>query len=109
MITGGDASARKAVVGAMNQWTSNVIGLQFTQVSEKKSADIVVTFQKSVISVASRDLGNNNAGLINPNRAPNPPPTISQTDVLGETIIHLSNMGLITGAEIMIDTSSGRI
>jgi hypothetical protein len=46
MILGGDPCVRNAVVKAMSQWTSNLIGPQFTQVSEKKGADIVVTFRQ---------------------------------------------------------------
>ena len=45
MIVGGDAPSRQAVVESINQWGSNVNGLQFTQVSDKNSADIVVNFQ----------------------------------------------------------------
>ena len=46
-IIGGDTSSRQAVLEAMNEWTSNVNGLQFTQVPDKSNADIVVNFQNS--------------------------------------------------------------
>ena len=45
IIIGGDASSKRAVVEALNEWASNVNGLQFTEVSDKNSADITLNFQ----------------------------------------------------------------
>jgi hypothetical protein len=53
MIVGGDAPSRQAVVEAINEWSSNVNGLQFTQVSDKNSADIIVNFQNGGASGSS--------------------------------------------------------
>jgi hypothetical protein len=45
IIIGGDTSSSQAVVEAMNEWTSNINGLQFTGVPDKNNADIVMNFQ----------------------------------------------------------------
>lgn len=100
MIVGGDAPSRQAVVEAINEWASNVNGLQFTQVSDKNSADILVNFQNGGASgsgVGVTDKHNNGLGSITGSE---------HTDIVGETILHGSNNGLIDGAQINIATAA---
>ena len=93
-ISGGDVLSRQAVVEAMNDWASNVNGLQFTQVSDKNSADIVVNFQNAGVSSVkhSNGLGSIKGSI--------------HTDIAGETILHGSSNGLIDGAQINIATAA---
>jgi predicted Zn-dependent protease len=100
MIVGGDAPSRQAVVEAINEWASNVNGLQFTQVSDKNSADIILNFQNGGASGSSgggSDKHNNGLGSIRGS---------GHTDIVGETILHGSNNGLIDGAQINIATAA---
>jgi predicted Zn-dependent protease len=100
MIVGGDAPSRQAVVESINEWTSSVDGLQFTQVSDKNSADIVVNFQ---------NVGRNGGGSVGDTSHSNGLGSIrgsTHTDIVGETILHGSSNGLIDGAQINIATAA---
>jgi len=91
MIIGGDASSRQAVVEALNEWASNVNGLQFIEVSDIKSADIALNFQNGGSGGGSHNQGNG-LGSIRGS---------GHTDIVGETILHGTN-GLINNAQITI-------
>ncbi len=93
-ITRGDASSRQAVVDALDEWASNVKGLNFMPVSDKNSADIVVSFQHSGARSSSSHQNRNGLGSV---RGSN-----GQVDIAGETILHGSGNGLIDGAHITI-------
>jgi Matrixin len=93
MIIGGDTSSSKAVIDALNEWASNVNGLHFMPVSDKNSADIVVSFQHSSGGSSSHK-DRNGLGSV---RGSN-----GQVDIAGETILHGSSNGLIDGAHITI-------
>jgi predicted Zn-dependent protease len=99
MIVGGDAPSRQAVVESINEWASNVNGLQFTQVSNKNSADIVVNFQ----NVGGK--GGGNIGDIGHSNGLGSIRGSTHTDIVGETIPHGSN-GLIDRAQINIATAA---
>lgn len=86
-IIGGDTSSRQAVLEAMNEWTSNVNGLQFTQVPDKSNADIVVNFQNGGGSSTAKHSSGH-----------------SYSEILGETIISASS-GLIDNAQITLATT----
>lgn len=95
-IIGGDAPSRHAVAEAMNEWATNVNALQFTQVLDKSSADIIVNFQNGGASGSGgggSDKHSNGLGSIRGS---------GHTDIVGETILHGSNNGLIDGAQINI-------
>ena len=94
MIIGGDASSKRAVVEALNEWTSNVNGLQFTEVSDKNSADITLNFQNGG-SGGGGDQEANGLGSVSGSGC---------TDIVGETLLHGSN-GLINSAQITIATA----
>ena len=89
-IVGGDALSHQAIIQAMSEWSSNVNGLQFTQVSDKNSADIVVNFQNG---------GNNHRGLDGLGSIGG---GHGRIDIAGETILYSSGNGLIDGAQITI-------
>jgi predicted Zn-dependent protease len=90
MITGGDTSSRQAAVDALNEWASNVNGLHFMPVSDRNSADIVVSFQHGSSSHQNR----NGLGSVSGSNG--------HVDIAGETILHGSGNGLIDGAHITI-------
>ncbi len=92
MISGGDTSSSQAVIDALNEWASNVNGLHFMPVSDKNSADIVVSFQHGSGGGGHKD--RNGLGSV---RGSN-----GQVDIAGETILHGSSNGLIDGAHITI-------
>ncbi|HET7149180.1 MAG TPA: matrixin family metalloprotease [Candidatus Nitrosopolaris sp.] len=99
VIVGGNAPSRQAVVEAVNEWASNVNGLQLTQVSDKNSADILVNFQNGGASGSSgggNHKHNNGLGSLRGS---------GHTDIVGETILHGSN-NLIDGAQINIATAA---
>lgn len=87
-IIGGAASPKKAVVEALNEWASNVNGLQFTEVSDKNSADITLNFQNRGSGGGHNQV--NDLGSVRGS---------GHTDIVGETILHGSN-GLISSAQI---------
>jgi hypothetical protein len=91
LIIGGDPSSRQAVVEALNEWASNVNGLQFIESSDIKSADITLNFQNGGSGGSSHNQGN---GLGSVRGS-------GHTDIVGETILHGSN-GLINNAQITI-------
>ncbi len=91
MIIGSDPPSRQAVVEALNEWASNVNGLQFTEVSDIKSADIALNFQNEGNGGGSHNQGNG-LGSIRGS---------GHTDIVGETILHGTN-GLINNAQITI-------
>ena len=95
IIIGGDASSKRAVVEALNEWASNVNGLQFTEVSDKNSADITLNFQNGG-SGGGGDKEANGLGSVSGS---------GRTDIVGETILHGSN-GLINSAQITIATAA---
>ncbi len=95
IISGGDASSKQAVVEALNEWASNVNGLQFTEVSDKNSANITLNFQNG----GSGGGGHNQVNGIGSVRGS------GHTDIVGETILHGSN-GLINSAQITIATAA---
>ena len=101
MIVGGDAPSRQAVVESINQWGSSVDGLQFTQVSEKNSADIVVNFQNGGGSGSGSsgvsEKHSNGLGSIRGS---------THTDIVGETILQGSSNGLIDRAQINVATAA---
>jgi len=94
-LIGGDASSRQAVVEAMNEWTSNVNGLQFTQVSDKSKTDIVVNFQNG--GGGSTPKHGSGIGSIHSSGH-------SYSEILGETVISASS-GLIDNAQITLATT----
>ena len=94
-IIGGDTSSRQAVLEAMNEWTSNVNGLQFAQVSDKSNADIVVNFLNGGGGSTARHGGG--LGSIHSSGH-------SYSEILGETTISASS-GLIDNAQITLATT----
>jgi predicted Zn-dependent protease len=95
-IIGGDASSRQAVVEAMNEWTSNVNGLQFTQVPDKSNADIVVNFQNGGSGGSTGKHGSGIGSIRSSGHL--------YSEILGETIISASS-GLIDNAQITLATT----
>jgi hypothetical protein len=95
IIIGGDASSKRAVVEALNEWTSSVNGLQFTEVSDKNNADITLNFQNGGSGGAGHKQVNGLGSVRGSGR----------TDIVGETILHGSN-GLINSAQITIATAA---
>ena len=95
IIIGGDASSKRAVVEALNEWASNVNGLQFTEVSDKNSADITLNFQNGGSGGGSHKQANGLGSVSGSGR----------TDIVGETILQGSN-GLINSAQITIATAA---
>lgn len=94
-IIGGDTSSRQAVLEAMNEWTSNVNGLQFTQVPDKSNADIVVNFQNG----GGGSTAKHGSGIGSIRSSGH-----SYSEILGETIISASS-GLIDNAQITLATT----
>ena len=95
IIIGGDASSKRAIVEALNEWASNVNGLQFTEVSDKNSADITLNFQNGESGGGSHKQANGLGSVSGSGR----------TDIVGETILQGSN-GLINSAQITIATAA---
>ncbi|MFZ0896734.1 MAG: matrixin family metalloprotease [Candidatus Nitrosopolaris sp.] len=95
IIIGGDASSKRAIVEALNEWASNVNGLQFTEVSDKNSADITLNFQNGGSGGGSHKQANGLGSVSGSGR----------TDIVGETILQGSN-GLINSAQITIATAA---
>jgi len=95
IISGGDASSKQAVVEALNEWASNVNGLQFTEVSDKNSANITLNFQNGGSGGGGHKQANGLGSVSGSGR----------TDIVGETILHGSN-GLINSAQITIATAA---
>jgi predicted Zn-dependent protease len=93
-IVGGDAPSRQAVTEAINEWESSVNGLQFTEVSDKNSANIVVNFHNVG---AGSEKHTNGLGSIKGS---------THTDIVGETVLHGSSNGLIDSAEINLATGA---
>lgn len=93
-IVGGDAPSRQAVTEAINEWESSVNGLQFTEVSDKNSANIVVNFHNVG---AGSEKHANGLGSIKGS---------THTDIVGETVLHGSSNGLIDSAEINLATGA---
>lgn len=94
IIVGGDASSKRAVVEALNEWASNVNGLQFTESSDKNTADVALNFQNGGGGggrVQANDLGSIRGK--------------GHAYIVGETILHGRN-GLITSAQITIATAA---
>jgi Matrixin len=94
IIIGGDASSKRAIVEALNEWTSNVNGLQFTEVSDKNSADITLNFQNGGGGGSHKQA--NGLGSVSGS---------GRTDIVGETILQGSN-GLIHSVQITIATAA---
>jgi hypothetical protein len=95
IIIGGDASSKRAVVEALNEWASNVNGLQFTQVPDKSNADIVVNFQNA----GGGSTAKHGSGIGSIRSSGH-----SYSEILGETIISASS-GLIDNAQITLATT----
>ena len=95
IVIGGDASSKRAVVEALSEWASNVNGLQFTEVSDKNSADITLNFQNGGSGGGGHKQANGLGSVSGSGR----------TDIVGETILHGSN-GLINSAQITIATAA---
>jgi hypothetical protein len=81
IIIGGDASSKRAIVEALNEWASNVNGLQFKEVSDKNSADITLNFQNGGSNGRSHKQANGLGSVSGSGR----------TDIVGETILQGSN------------------
>jgi len=80
------------VVEAINEWTSNVDGLQFTHVQDTQNADIVVNFQNGVTGKHGSGIGSiSSSGHL-------------YREILGETMIAANN-GQIDNAQITIATT----
>jgi predicted Zn-dependent protease len=95
LIIGGDPSSRQAVVEALNEWASNVNGLQFIEASDIKSADITLNFLNGGSGGSSH---NQDKGLGSVRGS-------GHTDIVGETILRGSN-GLINNAQITISKTA---
>jgi Matrixin len=94
-IIGGDRSSRQAVEVAMNEWTSNVNGLQFTEVPDKSNADIVVNFQNG----GGGSTGKHGTGIGSIRGSGH-----LYSEILGETSIS-ARSGLIDNARITLATT----
>jgi predicted Zn-dependent protease len=98
-IIGGDAPSRQEVVNAINEWASSVNRLQFTQVLDKNSADIIVNFQNGGTHDSGGGNGKHSNGLGSIRG-------IGHADIVGETILRGTNNGLIDSAQINIATAA---
>jgi hypothetical protein len=94
-LIGGDTSSRQAVVEAMNEWTSNINGLYFTEVPDKSNADIVVNFQND----GGGSTAKHGSGIGSIRGSGH-----LYSEILGETVISASS-GLIDNAHVTLATT----